>query len=162
MDVNKFKVLITFCFTDDLYQRRSKVLKDPNFSYSMRNEFINNILFTWLGYFDRLVPKSTSESEGVYFASERLTWVDYLVFEMIDSNCDFVNHTKIEILKDEAITESYDNEEKKIHLNDCTYLVQNFPNLNIFYTNFRNRSGLKRYLLGGRHSYSIPFLPNVG
>ncbi|XP_047134892.1 uncharacterized protein LOC100207134 isoform X2 [Hydra vulgaris] len=164
---------ITKCDTiaagvNDLYMSRSKVWNDPNSSYSTRNKFINDILFTWLGYFERLVPNSTSESDGIYFSSERLTWVDYLVFELIESNCGFISQTAVKqnnpdsVNKQDVVLNNYikEDNEKYENIKDCQSLIENFPKLNTFYKSFRNRSRLKTYLNGKRHSLFIP-LPKI-
>merc|ERR1739845_135789 len=92
---------------DDLYKRRSKMMYDPNFSYSMRNEYVITTLLTWFKYFEKLIHtekvsydysfdwynSNGLNYDGPYFASGRLTWLDYLVFDMIESNCEFVEHT---------------------------------------------------------------------
>ena len=73
-----------------------------------------------------MAPYSSAESEGHYFDSDRLTWVVYTVFEITDSNCNFVEYTT----EQNMTTDGY--------IETCESLLTNFPNLNGFYNSQAN------------------------
>ena len=139
-------VLFGFLFiSEDLNQKRNKYIWNPDFSHKLREEYINTVLLQWLQYFERLAPYPSAESEGRYFVSDRLTWVDYIVFEMIDSNCNFVEYTA----EQNMTTEGY--------IGTCESLLTNFPNLNGFYNSFKSRANIDKYLKSeSRPIYKVP------
>ena len=134
------------------------MLHDPTFSYSMRNDYILITLSTWLRYFERLLVRDSVDwyfnngitYDGPYFASSRITWLDYLVFDMIESNCHFLEHTLP--LSHEGIT--LDNE--TVLPDSCFRVLEKYPHLSVFYNNFRNRVNIAAYIGSDkRTSYNI-------
>ena len=149
---------------EDLQQKRAKIMFDPQFSQSMRNEYISHTLPLWLTYFERLIAGDSIDwyftngpnYDGPYFASGRLTWLDYLMFDMIESNCNFLEHT-IPLIQ-EGIT--LDNETVLDLPDNCFQLLERHPHLSIFANNFKNRVNIAAYVNSGRRTpYRSP-LPN--
>ena len=118
--------------------RLSKIIYNPDFSKTMRNEYVNDILPTWIQYFENLAPGRTSNTTELHFASERTTWLDFLVYDLLEVNINFVNITKA---SDEENTD---------------FLVK-FPKLKEFYEDFGKRPRLSKYLNSdSRLPYTIP------
>lgn len=146
---------------EDLYQKRWKMITDPAFNNEMRNEYVSDILTTWLQYFERLLVKDSVDwyfnngrnYDGPFFASGRLTWVDYLLFDMVETNCNFLVHTIPKVqrgvtLDNETILEIPDN---------CFQLLEKYPHLSVFVNNFRNRVNIAAYVGSDRRiPYSTP------
>ena len=138
-------LFIFFSISEDVHQKRNKYIWNPDFSHKLREEYINTVLLQWLQHFERFAPYPSAESEGRYFASDRLTWVDYIVFEMIDSNCNFVEYTA----EQNMTTGGY--------IGTCESLLTNFPNLNGFYNSFKSRANIDKYLKSeSRPVYKLP------
>lgn len=142
---------------EELYQKQCNVI--DVFSAKKRNEYVANILPLWLRYFEKLISGDSINwyfntgvgDDGPYFASGRLTWLDYLVFDMIESNCDFLEHTKDQT--QESIT--LDNE--RVMSENCFQLLEKFPHLSIFANNFRSRTNIATYMSSGRRNmYKLP------
>ncbi|XP_028404419.1 glutathione S-transferase P-like [Dendronephthya gigantea] len=75
--------------SEDLRMKLNKVFYDPNFSISSRNSYVTDILPTWLGYFEKLASSFEKESNQSYFIGDHSTWIDYIMFELIDMNTEF-------------------------------------------------------------------------
>jgi len=121
----------------DLRAKLSPVLYSPNFSSKLRNDHIESVVYTWLSYFETLAPieDNTTDVDGLFFASERLTWADYVMFDLLDTHVEFGR------LKfgDDAPTVD---------------VLANFPKLKAFYENFSSRPNIARYLKAERR---VPF-----
>jgi len=139
---------------------RQKQLKAADFTHQMQIEYIVSTLPTWLKYFEKLISgdsinwyfNSGVGDDGPYFASGRLTWLDYLVFDMIESNCLFLEYTRPLLHKgitlDDSVIESSAN---------CSQLLDKFPHLRIFFNNFKRRTNIAAYMTSGRRtSYRFP------
>ena len=113
----------------------------------MRDDYVKDTLTTWLGYFEKLAPHQSAESDGLYFASERLTWVDFVMFDMLESDCELVNYTHLG--NAESAKEPCDN------------LLAKFPRLHNFFNNFKTRKHLIDYFKSDRRSpYKLPYPPS--
>ena len=107
------------------------VLKQPKFDSVNRNRYVESTLLNWLGYFEKLAPSVDLYGEGVYFASSRLTWLDYSVFDMLESNCNLLDH------REGIVIESQLN---------CTQVFDLFPKLKTFYASFKERPNINAYI----------------
>ena len=124
-------------FPEDLRGKLGPVLYSTNFSVKKRDEHLQSTVFTWLSYFEKLAPvNSTDEGiDGLYFASERLTWVDYVLFDLLDT---YVEFGKL----------AFDGQAEVIDV------LANFPRLKAFYENFASRPRIAKYLRAERR---VPF-----
>ena len=122
-------------FTEDLRGKLGPVLYSTNFSVKKRDEHLQSTVFTWLSYFEKLAPvNSTDEGiDGLYFASERLTWVDYVLFDLLDT---YVEFGKL----------AFDGQAEVIDV------LANFPRLKAFYKNFASRPRIAKYLKSRKKS----------
>lgn len=129
---------------DDIHQKRNRYIYNPDFSHALKDEYEKNVLIVWLNYFEQLAPRVSDASDGVHFASDRMTWVDYLVFDMIDSNCHFVNYGSSDI-----------NGETP-----CVVLLKKFPRLTTFFNHFKTRENIQIYMNSERRpEYKLPYRP---
>ena len=85
--------------------------------------------------------------EQAFFYSNRLTWVDFLVFDLLENNIEFAH---------------YDFGSNATYIVGIDVLGQ-FPRLANFYRHFSGRPGLSSYLRGGkkRFKYTVPNMPKV-
>ncbi|XP_013381282.1 glutathione S-transferase [Lingula anatina] len=74
--------------TEDLRAKLAEVLHNPDFSLKLREQYLNETLPVWLGYFEKLAPPLSKLNEA-FFVNDRLTWVDFLLFDQLDSNMEF-------------------------------------------------------------------------
>lgn len=117
----------------------SRVVYDKDFTLAKINEYLQTTLPTWLHYFEKIAPVQDKTGKELHFASERLTWVDFAVFNLIELNYSF-----------EAATR--DARGKEIDI------LENFPRLKIFYQEFQNRPKLHAYLNSNdRPQYKMPY-----
>lgn len=130
-------IIYLLFFTEDLRGKLGPVLYSTNFSVKKRDEHLQSTVFTWLSYFEKLAPvNSTDEGiDGLYFASERLTWVDYVLFDLLDT---YVEFGKL----------AFDGQVEVIDV------LANFPRLKAFYENFASRPRIAKYLRAERR---VPF-----
>ena len=130
-------IIYLLFFTEDLRGKLGPVLYSTNFSVKKRDEHLQFTVFTWLSYFEKLAPvNSTNEGiDGLYFASERLTWVDYVLFDLLDT---YVEFGKL----------AFDGQAEVIDV------LANFPRLKAFYENFASRPRIAKYLRAERR---VPF-----
>lgn len=147
---------------EEMRLRQLQIISDPENFVGRRNDYISRELPTLLKYFEKLISGDSINwyfntgvgDDGPYFASGRQTWVDYLVFDLIENNCDFLEHTKPRVpegitLDSEALLEMADN---------CYQLLEKLPHLSIFVNNFKSRPNIAAYLNSGqRIPYSLPF-----
>ena len=124
-------VLNTFFTTDDLLGRMSRVKYGANFSTETRDDYLNTVAKQWLPYFERLAPVPANEKE-TFFVGDRITWVDYVIFDLLESHIEFAN------LKFEG------------KANQHTEILAEYPKLNVFFNKFANRPKLARYLKAER------------
>ena len=132
---------------EDLRSKLGKVLYDRNFTIEKQNVFIAEVLPTWLAHFERLAPEiNRQENNDSFFIADRLTWIDYLVFELIACNVEFSKSTVL-FLKDNNVEED---------------ILENFPRLNNFYKTFSRRPQLEKYLVSkSRRAFKLPFPPTI-
>lgn len=116
----------------------NKIFYDPNFSIASRNTYITDVLPTWLCYFEKLAPTFDKESNDSFFIGHRLTWIDYILFELIDMNVEFSTHTRA-FLPGPDVTQD---------------ILESFPKLKYFYETFSKRPNLRKYLSS---SARLPF-----
>ena len=123
--------------SEDLRAKLSPVLYSPNFSSKLRNDHIESVVYTWLSYFETLAPMedNSTDVDGLFFASERLTWADYVMFDLLDTHVEFGRLS----FGDDAPTVD---------------VLANFPKLKAFYENFSSRPKIARYLKAERR---VPF-----
>lgn len=99
-------------------------------------------------YFERLSPVSKEKSSEtdeksdddssqgeVYWVGDRRTWIDYVVFELLDSHVEFGKLTFKGTAKEIDVLES-------------------LPHLKVFYESFGSRPNLQRYLKA-KHRYPL-------
>lgn len=98
------------------------------------SDYVDNILAPWLVQLERLAPNHDVDAEGWYFSSIRITWLDYLIFETLESNCDLVDYK-----------EGHQVIGLQRHLN-CSQLFGRFPRVNTFFSNFKERPNIKPYI----------------
>ena len=124
--------------SEDLRAKLDPVLYSPNFSAKLRDDHIQSVVYTWLSYFEKLAPveNNSTNVEGLFFASERLTWVDYVMFDLLDTYVEFGRLT----FNDDA-TPTVD-------------VLANYPKLKAFYESFSSRPKIARYLKAERR---VPF-----
>lgn len=126
-------------FIEDVTQWLSKVKYDKDITTAKVKEYLEITLPTWLAHFEKITPERDINANELHFASERLTWVDFLVFDMIDHNQSFEEATR------EAQGEPVD-------------ILQNFPRLKLFYKEFKDRPKLHAYLKSDkRHAFKLPY-----
>ncbi|CAH1775922.1 unnamed protein product, partial [Owenia fusiformis] len=73
---------------EDVRAKYGKMVYNPDFTLADREEYLTVTLPLWLGYFEKLAPTS-QQGKDIFFASSRLTWVDFLVFDLLDVNVEF-------------------------------------------------------------------------
>lgn len=137
MDVVDCFILFPFLILEDLRARLGPVLYSPNFTSKLRNDHIESVVYTWLSYFEKLAPveDNSTNVDGLFFASERLTWVDYVTFDLLDTYVEFGRLS----FGDDAPTVD---------------VLANYPKLKAFYENFSSRPKIARYLKAERR---VPF-----
>jgi len=124
---------------EDITQKLSKVMYDSDFTTKKINEYLEITLPTWLAHFEKVAPSRDIRANELNFASERLTLVDFLVFNMIDTNYAFEEATR-------------DARGKKIDV------LENCPKLKQFYREFIDRPKLHAYMHGNeRPPFKLPY-----
>ncbi|KAI0222734.1 Glutathione S-transferase P 1 [Lamellibrachia satsuma] len=131
---------------EDVRSKLSRMLYDPNFTFTDRDEYLTKTMPKWLGYIEQLAPP-LAKQEQAFFYSSRLTWVDFLVFDLLENNIEFAH---------------YDFGSNATYIVGIDVLGQ-FPRLANFYRHFSGRPGLSSYLRGGkkRFKYTVPNMPKV-
>ena len=143
---------IYICYThiDDLREILENVVlkehKFKKFDAQVREHYTMTHLIPRWKYFERLLP--TTYGEGVYFSSGRLTWLDYSIFDMLESNCNFLDYRG-----------SINNELLVLPTSmNCTTFIGAFPMLEEFYSEFKTRLTISEYLNSERRfEYGPPF-----
>ena len=120
-----------FWIAEDVTQKLSRVMYDKDFTLAKINEYLETTLPMWLSHFEKLAPVRDISANELHFASERLTWVDFLVFNMIDKNNCF----------EEATREARGN---------AVDILESFPRLRLFYNEFSDRPKLNAYINSNR------------
>ena len=141
---------VQYCYpsflAEDLRLRLSKVIYDPKFSVETRNVYLADVLPTWLAHFEKLAPELNTENNDSFFVSGHLTWIDYIMFELIDSNVEFSQNTN-------ALLGGKDLKED---------ILGDFPRLSHFYETFYRRQELTKYMKSKRrYPFKLPFPPSV-
>ena len=137
-------MFVSLMYLADVNEKRARLMYNPNRTVQLRTEFVNVTLPTWLSYFENFAPTRITESDGLYFASDRLTWIDYLVFDMLESTLAFIDAT--------SSTKDSDLED---------IMLGNFPRLNSFYKYFCSRKNIFQYLnRDNRFPFYLPY-PNI-
>jgi len=144
---------------EELQMRKGEIEGAENFSLQRRNEYFTRVLPLWLRYFEKLISGESfnwyfqTKYDGPYFASGRLTWLDYLVFDIIESSCDLFELTQ------QQDTGTLDSDEVLDLPESCLQLMEKFPNLGIFMSNFHMKANIARYMSSGRRiPYKLPVL----
>lgn len=134
-------LIASFFIVEDLRAKLGPVLYSPNFSAKLRDDHIQSVVYTWLSYFEKLAPveDNSTNVDGLYFASERLTWVDYVMFDLLDTYVEFSRLTFGEAPTKDATTVD---------------ILENYPKLKAFYESFTSRPKIARYLRAERR---VPF-----
>ena len=103
----------------------------------MRDDHIQSVVYTWLSFFEKLAPDNSTDKDldGLYFASERLTWVDFVIFDLLDTHVEFGKLT-------------FDGQAEAVDV------LGNFPKLKAFYENFASRPNIAKYFKAERR---VPF-----
>ena len=136
--------------TEDLRETlENVVLKEHQyikFDAQVREHYAMNHLIPRLKHFERLSP--TANGEGVYFSSGRLTWLDYSIFDMLESNCNFLDYRGN--LNNELLVFPTSM--------NCSTFMGVFPRLQEFYSVFKTRTAINYYMNGERRfEYGPPF-----
>ncbi len=106
---------------------------------AMRNEYMETTLPTWLGYFEKIAPRRDISANELHYASDRVTWVDFLVFNLLETNYNFEEITR----PDGAA---------------AVNILEQFKKLESFYLEFQNRPHLHEYLTSPeRFAYKLPY-----
>ena len=115
------------------------VMYDKDFTVKKINEYLEITLPTWLEHFEKLAPMRDMSGNELHFASGRITWVDVLVYNMIDTNYSFEQATR------EARGKEVD-------------VLQSFPKLKLFFDEFNDRPKLYAYMHSSqRPAFKLPF-----
>ncbi|XP_068675336.1 glutathione S-transferase 2-like [Montipora foliosa] len=132
-DIHTCEVLVYGA--EDLRSKLGPVLYSPNFSAKLRDAHLESVVYTWLSYFEKLAPVNSTDKgiDGLYFASDRLTWVDYVMFDLLETYVEFGRLT-------------FDGEADRVDV------LTDFPKLSAFYENFSSRPRLAKYLKAERRA----------
>nr|XP_054764224.1 glutathione S-transferase Mu 1-like [Lytechinus pictus] len=123
---------------EDARSKLSKMIYDPSFSLAIRNEYLREIAPLWLGYFEKIAPSIPSQQNG-YFVSHRLTWVDFLIFDLLDANVEF---GKLDIGRPPVA------------------ILAEFPKLNSYYNHMKALPSIGNYHRSSeRPPFKIPYMP---
>ena len=76
--------------------------------------------------------------KGAYFVADRLTWVDFLIFDVLDYNVQYGLY-------------DFGNKEYKVDV------LEHFPKLNNFYRLLASRPNIEQYLKSDRRHQFVPF-----
>ncbi|XP_077980923.1 glutathione S-transferase P 1-like [Glandiceps talaboti] len=124
---------------EDIGQKLSKVVWDVDFSAQLRDDYLKNVAPIWLGYLDKIAPCITAQ-DTAFFASERLTWVDFLVFNMLDIHVELAN---VQLPGFKVVD-----------------ILTDYSRLLSFYNQFKARQRIAAYLESPRRSaYKLPHTP---
>ena len=152
--LNNVVICVVRLHSDDERELLEKfVLREHNFKKldgPSLDRYVMNVLIPRLGYFERLFPNDSAQidEENVYFSGYRPTWLDYSLFDMLESHCNLLDY------RDESIA---DMVVLPNSLN-CSTLLNVFPKLSSFYDAFRSRAGISAYLSSDqRHKFGPPF-----
>ncbi|XP_030851489.1 glutathione S-transferase P-like [Strongylocentrotus purpuratus] len=123
---------------EDARSKLSKLVYDPSFSVAMRDEYLKEIAPLWLGYFEKIAPSISSQQRG-YFVSHRLTWVDFLIFDLLDTNIEF---DKLDMGRPPVA------------------ILAQFPKLNSYYNRMKALPSIANYQSSPqRPPFKIPYMP---
>ncbi|EDV22238.1 Glutathione S-transferase P 1 [Trichoplax sp. H2] len=131
---------------EDMGKQLSKIMYDPSFSVAMRDEYLKSTLPTWLGYFERLIPSQStnSQKQSDYIIHGHLTWVDYLLVAALDANIEFGQFLLPGDSPDQAKTD----------------VLKPFPKLAQYYNSMFNRPAVIDYLKSDkRYPFKLPYMP---
>ncbi|EDO48102.1 predicted protein [Nematostella vectensis] len=141
---------------DDLKSKMGSVMYSDSFSSATRDAHIKNTVHVWLPFFERLAPmpekeepeEDTREKSGdtdksdksketkpLYWVGDRITWVDYVIFELLDAHVEFGRL-------------DFQGEGTKVDI------FHKYPNLEAFYKGFASRPKLAAYL---KAQHRVPF-----
>lgn len=138
-DCSDIHICETLVFgAEDLRAKLGPVLYSPEFSAKLRDDHIQSVVYTWLSYFEKLAPveDNSTNADGLFFASNRLTWVDYVMFDLLDT---YVEFGRLNFDDDEAPTID---------------VLENFQKLKAFYDYFAGRPNIAKYIKAERR---VPF-----
>ncbi|CAD5116310.1 DgyrCDS5215 [Dimorphilus gyrociliatus] len=116
---------------EDIKYHFGLLIKHADYDFARRKEFIDNVLPVWLKHFEKLAP-SLTQQDGAFFASNRITWVDLLVFEVLN----------------QQITYAADDFGGKTYKN--TEILKQSPKLANFYRQMLKRDRIDAYLQSER------------
>ena len=106
----------------------------------MRDNHLRSIVYTWLSYFERLAPAEDTDNkleDRLFFVGDRLTWVDYVIFELLDTHVEF---GKLDFGGNAQPVD----------------ILGNYPRLKAFYDKFSSRPRIAAYLKAAKR---YPFRP---
>ncbi|ELT87050.1 hypothetical protein CAPTEDRAFT_221061 [Capitella teleta] len=126
---------------EDFHAALSRLIWDEDFSLEQRDAYMNKTMPMWLSYFEKLAP-SLANLETAFFLGDRLTWVDFLVFYVLENNVEFCQH-------------SFGN--NKVLVVDA---LEKFPKLAHFYRLMSKRPRLSKYIRSKRRiPFTVPYIP---
>ncbi|XP_022087367.1 glutathione S-transferase P-like [Acanthaster planci] len=126
--------------TEDFRSKLSKIIYDPGFSVKMRDEYLQSTAPMWLEHFEKLAPSIQAE-DVAYFGGKHITWVDFLVFDLLDVNMEF---GQVDLGRPQVA------------------ILSNYPKLQSFYNQFRTRPRIAAYLNSSKRApYKLPYVPTV-
>lgn len=124
---------------EDTGSKLSKIVYDSSFSVEMRDQYLKETAPLWLGHFEKLAPSISSQQTG-YFVTNRLTWVDFLIFDLLDKNVEFA---RLDMGRPPMA------------------VLDKFPKLSSYYNRMKALPRIAAYLQSPRRKeYRIPYMPN--
>lgn len=116
-----------------------RVVWGPDLDAEKRRTFLKEAR-TWFGHYEKHAPAGEPAADRGYFTSDgRITWVDFLIFNLLDAHKAFAEATM------EGDSAPADN------------FLAEFPRLNAFYQRLSQRPKISAYLVSERrHPFSLP------
>ncbi|XP_071510088.1 glutathione S-transferase P-like [Diadema antillarum] len=125
---------------EDAKSKLSKLIYDPAFSVEMRDTYLQETAPLWLGYFEKIAPSITAQ-QNQFFVTDRLTWVDFLIFDLLDVNMEF---GMLDVGRPPVV------------------ILDQFPKLQSYYNHIRALPKISAYMSSpGRAAYKIPYMPTT-
>lgn len=129
----------TFPCTEDIVTKFGKVVWDPEFTSAKRRAYLTETGAMWLGYMEKFAPAVDTPEDKAFFASSRLTWLDFLMYNIVDYHIAFAD---------------YDLGDEKVNI------MKDLPKLAAFHRRMSQRPRIAAYLASDRRApFSIPYPP---
>ena len=93
----------------------------------------------WIGHFEKFAPEINAPEDQAFFASKRLTYVDFLIYNIVDYHIAFAD---------------YDLGDEKVDV------MKDVPKLAAFHQRISQRPRIAAYLASDRRApFGLPFPP---